>query len=101
MIYNGWIADYPDPDNFLRVNRQYGLWSIWRNDAYEALLKKAKEALNQKVRMTCYREADRVLMEEAVVMPLTYGRRRMLVKPWVRRFSVDERQWKNIVLESH
>jgi hypothetical protein len=34
--------------------------------------------------MELYQEADRILVaEEAAIMPLSYGRGRMLVKPWV------------------
>jgi len=34
--------------------------------------------------MELYKEADRILVaDEAVIMPLSYGRGRILAKPWV------------------
>ena len=54
--------------------------------------------------MAMYRQADRILVEEAPVLPLTYGRFHILVKPWVRRYRTSPLHrsfWKDVVLEAH
>jgi hypothetical protein len=45
-----------------------------------------------------------MIVEEAVVMPLTYGRQHLLVKPWVARYPlspIGHTFWKDVVLEPH
>jgi oligopeptide transport system substrate-binding protein len=79
----GWICDYPDPDSFLRVAIR--LHTRWRNETHDELVEEARQITDQEERMKLYQEADRILVEEAPILPLTYGRDHMLVKPWVRK----------------
>jgi ABC-type oligopeptide transport system substrate-binding subunit len=51
-----------------------------------------------------YRQADRVLTEEAVVLPLYYGHIYQLIQPWVHKpsgSSMYSPQWKDIILMPH
>jgi ABC-type oligopeptide transport system substrate-binding subunit len=98
----GWMADYPDPDSFLRVGLR--LHSKWRHEAYDELLERARRATEQEERMDVYRQADRILVEEAVVLPLCYGQQQLLIKPWVRRYPVAAEHfvfWKDVIIEPH
>jgi oligopeptide transport system substrate-binding protein len=83
----GWFADYPDPDNMLRVtfHSAEGFNAPrWHSARFDALVEEAAQITDQKRRMEFYREADRILVaEEAAAMPLGYGRGRVLAKPWV------------------
>jgi ABC-type oligopeptide transport system substrate-binding subunit/class 3 adenylate cyclase len=83
----GWSAGYPDPDDWLR-----GVFHStegrndprWHNARFDALVEEAARVADQASRIELYKEADRILVaEEAVIMPLSYGRGRILVKPWV------------------
>jgi oligopeptide transport system substrate-binding protein len=99
----GWIADYPDPDNFLRASdiRRY---TGWQNAAYDRLMEEARRVTDQGERMKLYRQADRILVEEAAIMPLTYGRLSMLVKPCVRKYptsAISASFWKDVIIEPH
>jgi ABC-type oligopeptide transport system substrate-binding subunit len=98
----GWAADYPDPDNFLRVatwRRQTG----WQNCAYYDLLAAAERCSDPKRRIEMYQQADRILVEEAPVVPLAYGRAHYLVKPWVRFVpqATGLPRWQDCVVEPH
>jgi oligopeptide transport system substrate-binding protein len=98
----GWIADYPDPNNFLRV--QYWVAPGWQNKAYDRLVEGARRVMDQEERMRMYEQADRILVEEAPVLPLAYGRFHMLVKPWVRRYRTSPLKWwfwKDVIIEPH
>jgi oligopeptide transport system substrate-binding protein len=98
----GWAADYPDPDNFMRVQWWFALG--WRDETYDRLVDQAGQVLDQEERMALYRQADRLLVEEAPILPMTYGRFHMLVKPWVRRYRTSAlhwRFWKDVILEAH
>jgi ABC-type oligopeptide transport system substrate-binding subunit/ABC-type transporter Mla MlaB component len=98
-----WVADYPDPDNFLRVCEAIG-WTGWQNKVYDRLVEDARLATDQRERMGLYHEADRVLMEEAAIVPLIYRRAHRLVKPWITRFPMTAAKWwfwKDVVIEPH
>jgi ABC-type oligopeptide transport system substrate-binding subunit len=52
--------------------------------------------------MKLYRQADRILVEEAPILPLTYERDHLLVKPWVIRYptaAIKRSFWKDVVIE--
>ena len=54
--------------------------------------------------MKLYQEADRILVEEAPILPLTYDRHHLLVKPWVTRYPTPAMLmwcWKDVVIERH
>ncbi len=102
IAFAGYSADYPDPDSFLRVAVR--LHSAWRNEAYERLVEEARGLTDQAQRMELYRQADRILVEEAPILPLLYEREHLLVKPWVKRYpcsSTAWRFWKDVIIEPH
>ena len=99
----GWLADYADPDNFLRVGMKWEQTG-WRNEAFDTLVEDARCVADRERRMRMYREADRVLVEEAPVLLLSYGRFHLLAKPWVRTYPTAATRvwfWKDVVIEPH
>ncbi|HYG09658.1 MAG TPA: ABC transporter substrate-binding protein [Pyrinomonadaceae bacterium] len=99
----GWLADYPDPDNFLRVC-PFRLTTGWQNNTFEELVEQATRVMDQEVRMQLYRQAETILMQDAAIVPITYGRRHWLVKPWVKQFRTSPIYWwfwQNIIIEPH
>ena len=99
---NGWRADYPDPDSFLRVGFGH-LVQRWRNDEYDQLLEEAQQTLDQSERIRVYQEAEKILIEDAVVMPITYMKFHQLRKPWVKlpARGIGKFSLKDIILEPH
>jgi ABC-type oligopeptide transport system substrate-binding subunit/predicted Ser/Thr protein kinase len=99
----GWIADYPDPDNILRL----GLGAYMMLRPGEEFLRRVAEAgqsTNQEERTAMYQEADRLLVQQALAVPLFYVRNHYLIKPWVKRYPaspVRECFWNDVVLEAH
>jgi ABC-type oligopeptide transport system substrate-binding subunit/class 3 adenylate cyclase len=78
-----WMADYPDPDNFLRT----GSWLTetgWRNKEFEELVMEARRVPDPAKRVSMYRQAEKILMGDMPIIPLLYGRTHYLFKPWVR-----------------
>jgi ABC-type oligopeptide transport system substrate-binding subunit len=103
MFHTGWIADYPDPDSFLRTSL-VRLQTRWRNEAYDRLVEEARRVMDQEERMKLYGQADRILVEEAAIIPLNYGRLQLLVKPWLTNFLMSAnraRSWKDFIIEPH
>jgi oligopeptide transport system substrate-binding protein len=103
MWVMGWSADYPDPDSFLR----YATWlkrSEWRNEQYDSLVLEARRITNQERRMSLYREAEEILAREAPIMPITYGREQVLIKPWLPGLPasvISGNILKDIIIEPH
>jgi ABC-type oligopeptide transport system substrate-binding subunit len=98
-----WVADYPDPDNFLRARLDHiQLQSGWRNERYDTLVKQAQRSLDQRQRMQLYDQAERILVEEAPIMPIFHRSIRLLVKPWITRFpTTGLREWflKDVIIK--
>jgi oligopeptide transport system substrate-binding protein len=98
-----WVADYLDPDNFLRVGDSWQ-HTRWQNDTFDRLVEEARRVMDQEERMRRYRQADKILIEEAAIVPLYYRRTHLLVKPWVSKLSmlmIGGLQWKDVVIEPH
>jgi len=103
MVNLMWAADYPDPDDFLRVCRTR-TWSAWRDETYDRLVERARQVMDQEERMRLYRRADQVLIADAPILPLTYERRHLLIKPWINHYPMSAIQsafWKDAVIEPH
>lgn len=102
LRHMAWQADYPDPDTFLRV--AVGLETEWRDESYESLVEEARRIMDQTRRMELYRQADRILIEEAALMPIFHSRMGALIKPWVKRYystPLGGMFWKEVVIEPH
>jgi ABC-type oligopeptide transport system substrate-binding subunit len=103
LLLFAWGADYPDPDNFLRVCPARSR-AQWRNEVYERLVEEAWHITDQEQRLTMYQQADRILVEEAAVTPLLYQRLHLLVKPWVTRYptaAIRVQFWNDVIIEPH
>jgi len=102
IVNLGWVADYPDPDNFLRVSRARA-WSSWQDESYEALIQTADQTLDQAQRLRLYAQAEQRLVAEAPILPLVYERDHLLIKPWVTAYpmsAIKPSYWKDVVIEN-
>lgn len=83
-----WTGDYVDPNTFLELfvgdNRQN--YSGWSNLAYDTLINKAKETLDSAKRNQLFAEAEKILLEEAVVIPVFVKTKTYLIQPYVRGY---------------
>jgi ABC-type oligopeptide transport system substrate-binding subunit/predicted Ser/Thr protein kinase len=104
MAILGWIADYPDPESFLRVLvSEYQ--SLQFDAEYASLVDQAGRTLDLRTRMALYARADRRLSDLAVFLPIFYGKGRSLVKPWIRRepkwwYHLGA-CWKDVIINPH
>jgi ABC-type oligopeptide transport system substrate-binding subunit/class 3 adenylate cyclase len=103
IFVSGWTPSYPDPDNFLRVALPWNETG-WQNKAYTRLVEEARRVTDQAERMHLYGQADRILVEEAAIVPLTYARWHLLVKPWISKYPMSPIYvwfWKDVIIEPH
>jgi ABC-type transport system substrate-binding protein len=97
------MASYPDPEDLMSLVFQK-FFSLYEDEMLENLVTRAKHTANEDERMQLYRNADRKLIEDAVIMPLSYGKHNLLIKPWVKRFPLSPLRlcfWKHAVLSDH
>ncbi|OGB95238.1 MAG: hypothetical protein A2Z31_01275 [candidate division NC10 bacterium RBG_16_65_8] len=101
---SGWIGDYVDPNTFLEMwksgggNNQTG----WSNKRYDELIDQTARLVNAKDRLRAMHDAERILLDEAPILPLfTYVNKGMLskkVKGWFPNI-LDQHPLKYIRLE--
>lgn len=83
----GFSEHYPDPHCFLSQfyhgnNPNQFNRSRWHHEEFDRLIKQAEIIQDQAKRLEIYRQADRILVdEEVVVIPISYGMSGMLLKP--------------------
>ena len=65
-------------------SREWGAGRGWKNPAFEHAFDSASIESDPALRLQHIQEADRILIEDGPVLPLTYWPLVYLVKPWVR-----------------
>ena len=90
MFDIGWIADYPDPENFLDVlfySDSSNNHTNYSNPEVDTLLEKARVETDETRRFSIYSEAEQAILDDAPWIPLWYsGERYLLVKPNVHDY---------------
>ncbi|MCL4371594.1 MAG: peptide ABC transporter substrate-binding protein [Chloroflexi bacterium] len=102
MFSLGWVADYPDPQNFLDVlfhSNSLDNHTGYSNKEVDALLEQARTEKDQAKRMDLYYQAEQKIVGEAGWIPLDYGESYILVKPYLKnvRFSLGVSPWLRFV----
>lgn len=100
-----WVADYPDPDNFLNLLTSFSANNHvgWKNAKYDDLIAKGASELNTDKRKKYYDEAQKILLEEDVAaVPLYYSIRQYLVNDRIKGFKLnplDSKPYKDVTVE--
>jgi oligopeptide transport system substrate-binding protein len=87
----GWGADYNDPMTFMDMwvtgggNYDVG----FSNKEYDALVSKAKSSSDPKERMDAMAAAEKILMDNATILPIYYYTGIWMQKPYVTDVFVD------------
>ena len=90
MFDIGWIADYPDPENFLDIlfySDSSNNHTNYNNPEVDALLERARVETDETLRYSIYNEVEQTILDDAPWIPLWYsGERYLLVKPNVHDY---------------
>jgi oligopeptide transport system substrate-binding protein len=92
MFDTGWNADYPHPQDFLDIlfssgaNYNYGEYS---NPKFDALIQAANKETNLEQSLILYQQAEKVLVDDAACIPLSFDQNYLLIKPYVKGYSVN------------
>ena len=90
MFDIGWIADYPDPENFLDIlfhSESSNNHTHYSNPEVDALLMKARVETDETARYALYNQAEQKILDDAPWVPLWFdGESKLLVKPNVHDY---------------
>jgi len=89
MFSLGWIADYPDPQNFLEIklhSQSADNETKYSNPEVDELLDTAKTEKDEAERVRLYQEAEKLIIEDSPWVPLFHGQDSVLIKPYVKNF---------------
>lgn len=85
-LYYGWIGDFPDPINFLKLLRSdvaQQNYPAYMNKTYDALLDKANASLDPAERIALLAQAEALYLADTPLIPILHNTRRRLVNPRV------------------
>jgi oligopeptide transport system substrate-binding protein len=90
---SSWVADYPDPENFLDILFHSGNLTNnpggYENVDVDRLLEQARVEQDWPTRQGLYWQAEQLLVGDAAVIPLVHGVQYLLVKPYVSGLQVS------------
>jgi peptide/nickel transport system substrate-binding protein len=109
----GWVADYPDPNNFFNLfygknvpatmeESAYGNPTRYKNPAYDALFEKSLVTTNAAERSRIYAQLDQMLVDDAPILLIYYNMNRRLLQPYVKNFpnnGMEYRQFRDVWLD--
>lgn len=103
----GWVADYPDPENFLNL-----FWSVhippklsdkaylnairYKSEKFDKLFTQALQTVDEQQRNLLYQQADQTAMDDAALMPIFYYKDHRLLQKNVRNFPQNAMEYRNL-----
>lgn len=89
----GWVADYPDPENFLaflfhsRNKGPNGNVSFYGNSEVDSLIDQSYGMTNMEDRIRLLQQAENKIVADSPWLFLLFGRETILKKPYVQNFN--------------
>lgn len=91
MVFGGWGADYPDPDNFVPELFKTGSGNNhtnYSNPKTDEQAEKCQKEQNEQARLAACREAQKLVVQDQPWIFMFYRERFWLLKPYVKGFQV-------------
>ncbi|MEC9375406.1 MAG: peptide ABC transporter substrate-binding protein [Pseudomonadota bacterium] len=102
----GWIGDFNDPYTFAQLLHSQNAQNDfgWYSQEYDSLLDGAAKEIDLLKRAQLLQEAERLLLNEAPLMPIYFYVSKHLIKPWVSGFEknlMDHTYTKDLAILKH
>lgn len=81
-----WVGDYADPMTFMDVYLDENNDGQYHNPIYNNLIRTAQNSNNQEIRMQAMHDAENILMNDAVVLPIYYTTQPYVAQPYVKNY---------------
>lgn len=85
----GWLADYPDPENFLSLLYKNNKFHL-DNERFFKCYEKSIVESDEKKRNDLYVECDQIIVDEAAIIPMYTDTYTIMVNARVRNFKINE-----------
>ncbi len=93
----GWVADYPDPENFLALfyggNMGENLYQVnpfhFRSPKFDELFEAASHEEDARKREKLYQQCDQIVIDEAAVIPILTDDHVVMINARVRNFKAS------------
>lgn len=93
MFTLGWVADYPDPQNFLDIlfhSESANNHTSYSNIQVDRLLEQARTEKDVETRIALYQEAEQLIVSDVPWIPRWYeGDRYVLIKPHIKGYVLS------------
>ena len=93
MFTLGWVADYPDPQNFLDIlfhSESANNHTGYTNMEVDRLLEQARTEKDVETRIALYQEAEQMIVNDVPWIPRWYeGDRYVLIKPHIKGYVLS------------
>ena len=93
MFTLGWVADYPDPQNFLDIlfhSESANNHTGYSNSEVDRLLEQARTEKDVETRIALYQEAEQLIVNDVPWIPRWYeGDRYVLIKPRIKGYVLS------------
>jgi ABC-type oligopeptide transport system substrate-binding subunit len=93
MFTLGWVADYPDPQNFLDIlfhSESANNHTGFTNSEVDRLLEQARTEKDVETRISLYQQAEQLIVNDVPWIPRWYeGDRYILIKPHVKGYVLS------------
>jgi peptide/nickel transport system substrate-binding protein len=94
---SGWIADYPDPENFLtqfyggNISENATMVNSFkfRNETYDKLFSKAQTEIDPEKRIALLLQCDQMVIDQAATMPILTDDHIVMLNARVREFKAS------------
>lgn len=92
LFFRGsWMADYPDAENYLSVfygkNPAPPNYTRYNNSEYNQLFERALTEQNDSIRLDLYKKMNKMIIDDAVIVPLWYDMVIRLTQTYVKNFQ--------------
>lgn len=91
---SGWIADYPDPDNFLHFLLHSSAQTVfslgYQNPELDRLTAEARVSIDPELRTQHYRKAEKLLHQDCALVPLYHERNFAAASPGVQGLRLHQ-----------
>ena len=100
LVFAGWGADYNDPMSFLDLWVTDGPYNDvgYSNAEFDELIATAKKSTDQQERMEAMAKAEKILLDEAPIIPVYWRQRNYAEHPWVKNIIrtafIPSNEWK-------
>ena len=90
MFQIGWMADYPDPDNFvfpfMHSSGTFSSWQNYSNPEVDALISQAISSASSTERESIYRQLDQIYYDDVPSVPEAQPVGRRYFRDWISGF---------------